>query len=278
MHCICPRPHEQGTGAKKAAAALDSFANITHGFAALLAGDCFEDVIITTVTVSQSDTPIDRRVPNLETSSVSYRDNVPEETETVPSAIGLTTGGSSAFLWIVTFTLITALGTCTCTCLGLKLVRAGGKAAAALAQPENDGGVKAEYVDGSVLDTPKNGSSAYGRANRMFSPRADGARGGNRKSAAQKRAALNARMNPNFGSTNKHEMEDFEVLSSASESKFLCTKDALEVKATNPMFGGAGHVPRLSALDFSKTSDDQMDESARGSEFWRRRDRGEGAH
>lgn len=267
----------QSTGAIKAALALDTFSNVTHGFAALLIGDCFEDVIVTTVNVSQKSHPLYRRVPNSDTSSTAYSDHIEAPAEIVPSAVDLTTGGVDSYQWIVTFMLVTVLSTAVCACVGLKCITGGfgaqGTAAAyANSNPEDDLDKRATRVDGTVLDTPKQ-SPAYTKENRMFSPRGGASAIHPRLSTKQKRTALNARSAPNFRGKGRGSTEDFEVLSSASEAS--STEEPVE----NPMFstppgsaGGRGHAPRLSALDFGKTIDeDNGDSSDVASEFWRRR-------
>lgn len=266
----------------KAARALDTFSNVTHGFAALLIGDCFEDVIVTTVNVSQRSQPLYRRVPNLDTSSTAYSDHIEEPIQIVPSAADLRTGGASSNLWIVTFMLVTVLSTLVCVCVGLKCIHAGrgaqGTASAyanANYHAENHKDHGATRVDGSELDTPEQ-TPVYNKENRMFSPNNEGAGGRPRMSANAKRAALNARSAPNYGENGKGTTHDFEVLSSGSDAS------SSEEPVENPMFasppgsgGGQGHAPRLSALDFGKTIDEDIGDSSEvASEFWRRRNRG----
>lgn len=263
----------------KAALALDTFSNVTHGFASLLIGDCFEDVIVTTVNVSQKSNPWHQRVPNSDTSSTAYSDHIEAPAEIVPSAVGLSTGGSSSSLWIVTFMLITILSTLVCVCVGLKCINAGRGAQGATAayanhHPEGKRDDGATRVDGSVLDTPPQ-SSAYTKENRMFSPRGGAADVHPRRSAKDKRAALNARSAPNYSGNERGSTEDFEVLSSGSDAS------STEEPVANPMFSsptasgnGRKHAPRLSALDFGKTIDeDNGDSSEVAAEFWRRRNR-----
>lgn len=267
----------------KAAAALDSFANVTHGFAALLIGDCFEDVIITTVNVSQKSNPLYRRVSNSDTSCTTYSDHVEKPTEIVPSAVDLVTGGTGSSMWIVIFMTITILATVICACLGTRCVRkgygaAGTAAAYASHHPDDEQHVKATCIDGSVLDTPK-GSPAYTKRNRMFRE-ASPDKGRSRRSPKEKRAALNARNIPTARDPNV----DFEVLSSASDGTEDTDSPATQA-AHNPMLyasppgssvAGPGHMPRLSALDFGKTIDgDDGENSDAASEFWRRGHRGE---
>ncbi len=266
----------QSTGAMKAAAALDSFANVTHGFAALLIGDCFEDVVITSVNVSQKSNPWYRRVPNPDTSSTAYSDHIEKPAEIVPSATDLVTGGIGSSRWIVTFMLITVLSTMLCTCLGTKFIHngyGGALTAAAYAShhPEDEQNNRATFVDGSTLDTPTK-SPAYNKANRMFSPHPEAAgapkKGRPRRSPKEKRAALNARNIP----TTRDPNEDFEVLSSGSDGTEDTESPASQ--SHNPMYK-KGHVPRLSALDFGRTIDeDKEDDSDVASEFWRLRHRG----
>lgn len=267
----------QGTGAMKAAVAFDFFANVTHGFASLLIGGCFEDVTVSNLSISQRDTPTALRVPNPDTSSVTYSDNLLAAIRSVPSAAGLTTGGSKTFMWIVLFMIVTCLGTCTCACVGIKFV---GKrdigAAVPVAQPQHAEDL-AQCVDGSVLDTPK--SSVYSKENRMFSR--DPASGA-RETAAQKRAALNACSIPTFDRMGGTPTEDFELLSSPSGSSFSRSSEqdggdhggGQETKTRNPMFNGSEHAPRLSALDFGMTMEgkEEDDPSSRNS-FWHRRNR-----
>lgn len=261
--------------------APDSFSNVTHGFAALLIGDCFEDVIITSVNVSQKSHPLYRRVPNPDPSSTAYSDHIEPPAVVVPSAVDLRTGGADSFLWIVTFMLITILSTLVCTCVGVKCINGGygaqGTAEAyANHQPGDEQDKRATHVDGSVLDTPQQ-SPAYNKANRMFSPRGGGSEGRPRMSAKEKRAALNVRSAPNFRKNGRGLTEDFEVLSSGSDASSTEEPGSQD----NPMFasppgsgGGRGHAPRLSALDFGKTIDeDTGDSSDVASEFWRRRHR-----
>ena len=283
----------------KAALALDTLSNVTHGFAALLIGDCFEDVIITTVNVSQKSYPLHRRVPKSDASSTAYSDHVEPPAEIVPSALDLRTGGTSSSLWIVTFILITVLSTLVCVCVGLKCIGAGrgsqGTASAyANYHAEEENNNVATPTDGSVLGTPRQ-PPVYDKENRMFSPGSDSAKDRPRKAKA-KRAALNARSAPNYRGNGKGSTQDFEVLSSGSEAS--STEEPVE----NPLFaspggsaaspagsgvslagsgtspaasGGARHVPRLSALDFGNTVDeDTGDTSDVAYEFWRRRHRG----
>lgn len=263
----------------KAAAALDSFADVSRGFSSLLVGDCFEDVLVTAVCISQADTPRDKRVPNPSISSASYLDHA-VEAEAVAAVDDLDKGGgSSPFKWITIFVLVTALTTGMCVCLGVVCVRRSSVAAAATVasqQPKPTVGTKAENVavDGSVLDT------RYKNENRMFSSGATGARrGGSRLSAAQKRAALNARGNPLFGAQKAGESgENFAVLSSGSDFTGFTEQqeggeneeeEELEVSSRNPMFQEPRHVPRLSALDFGRTIDEADDGLDPAAEFWR---------
>lgn len=259
----------------KAAEALDSFTNVTHGFAALLIGDCFEDVIITTVNVSQKSNPWYRRVPNPDTSSTAYSDHIEKPAEIVPSAVDLVTGGIGSSRWIVTFMLVTVLSTMLCTCLGTKCIRngygaAGTAAAYASHNLEGEQSNRATCVDGSTLDTPQQ-SPAYNKANRMFSPHPEAAgaakKGRPRRSPKEKRAALNARNIPTARDPN----EDFEVLSSASDGTE--DPDSPESQSHNPIYK-KGHVPRLSALDFGSIDEDKEGDSDVASEFWRRQNRG----
>lgn len=265
----------------KAALALDTFSNVTHGFAALLIGDCFEDVIVTTVNVSQKSYPLHRRVPKSDASSTAYSDHIEPPAEIVPSAVGRTTGGTSSSLWIVTFILITILSTLVCVCVGLKCISAGrgaqGTASAYANYAEEDKDVRATPTDGSALDTPQQ-SPVYDKKNRMFSPGSDAAKNSPHKSAKAKRAALNARNAPNYRK-GKGSTQDFEVLSSGSGSD---NASSTEEPVENPLFASPGgsegvrrHVPRLSALDFGRTIDEDIgDTSDVASEFWRRRNRG----
>lgn len=259
---------EQGTGALKAAAALDSFANVTYGFASLLIGDCFEDVIITTVSVSQADTPVSLRIPNSDTSSASYGDHV-LEVEAVPSAVGLSMGGSHAFMWIVIFLVVLVLGTCLCTCVGVKCInnRAGAVPALLADDDDNDNDQMAKYVDGSALDALR-ATPRFSKENRMFSPNLAEGRAAPRVSAARKRAALNVN---NVGRFNNSEMDDFEILSSPGETTL--SEDS-PIGGRNPMFTGM-HAPRLSALDFGKTLEGDEDNSGQDREFWRPDDEGD---
>lgn len=111
----------------KAAEALASFANLTHGFAAMLVGDCFEDVLITSVTLSQCSVPPPKRVPNRDTTSTSYLD-ITTPKEAVPSALGLSIGDSTTRRWFVTFMLIVLLSIGICTTGGGRvLLSSGGK-------------------------------------------------------------------------------------------------------------------------------------------------------
>lgn len=265
----------------KAAAAMDVFSNVTHGFAALLIGNCFEDVIVTTVNVSQRSFALDRRVPNPDTSSTSYKDHVKEPPEVVPSALDLKTGGSYANVWIVTFVTTTLLATFVCACAGVKYLSSGYYSNAyAHISSEDKRDSRVMCVDGAALDTPQQ-SPVFSKENRMFSPRG-GAAGGNRNaaprmSAREKRAALNARSIPTFHRTNRDAMEDFEVLSSASE--FSSSGDMERPwQSRNPMFSapvGAsrGHVPRLSGLDFGQTMDEDQEGDV-AAQFWRPGNRG----
>lgn len=261
---------DQGTGARKAAAALDSFANVTAGFSFLLAGDCFEDVIVTAINISQADTPLNRRVPNLGIS-FSFLE-VMERAEMVPSAIGLITGGSDTYTWIVTFAVTTILAAAVAACLGVQCFRGSGEGSTHVDEDES----RVTNVDGSLLDTPR--SSDYGKDNRMFSPRASHerrGRSGSRKSAAQKRAALNARSIPNFGNNTKASQGDFEIADEAdvSTAEVGCLLSSVsggddEISTRNPMFGGGHHVPRLSALDFDDTSgSEENSDTAGGTDF-----------
>lgn len=265
----------------KAALALDTFSNVTHGFAALLIGGCFEDVIVANVNISQTSCPLLHRVPSIDSSSTTYSDHVEPPAEIVPSAVDVRTGGASSYLWIVAFMLTTALSTLLCVCVGLKCIRAGRGAqgtASAYANyhhAEDEQRSRASRVAGSVHDTPEQ-LQAYNKENRMFSPRGGAAEGRPRMSAKAKRAALNARSAPNFrGNGKEGATQDFEVLSSGSDAS--STEEPVE----NPMRsspagsrGGPGHAPRLSALDFGKTIDeDTGDSSEVASEFWRRRHR-----
>lgn len=265
----------------KAAAAMDVFSNITHGFAALLIGDCFEDVIITTVNVSQRSFTTDRRVPNSDTSSTSYKDHAKELPEVVPSALELKTGGNEANMWIVIFVTITLLATSVCACAGVKCIKSGYYSAVyARTHSEDKHDSRVMCVDGAALDTPKN-APVFSKENRLFSPRG-GTAHGNRKSrprmsAREKRAALNARNVPKFNRTDESTMEDFEVLSSASD---FSSSGEVEGpwQSRNPMFsaplgGSRGHVPRFSGLDFGQTIDeDQGGDLA--AQFWRPGNRG----
>lgn len=274
----------------KAAAALDSFADVSRGFSSLLIENCFEDVLVTAVCISQADTPKDKRVPNPSISSASYLDHA-MGAEAVTAADDLDKGGgSNPFEWITIFVLATALATGMCICLGVVCVRRSSAAAAvtvAAQQPKATEGIKAKHVvvDGSVLDNP--GSSQYQNENRMFSSAATGTRrGGSRLSAAQKRAALNARSNPLFGAQKAGESgENFAVLSSGSDFTGLTEQqeggeegeeeEELEVSAQNPMFQEPRHVPRLSALDFGRTIDEADDGLDPADEFWRPGARGD---
>ena len=265
----------------KAAAALDAFTDVALGFNSLLVGDCFEDVLITSVCISQADTPRDKRVPNPDISSASVLDHA-VGTEAVTAIDDLVKGGSNPFKWITIFVLATALATGVCVCPGVFCVRrsSGVAAVTVVAQSKTTENTKAEdvVVDGSVLDTPK--ASQYQKENRMFSSAATGTSRGSRLSAAQKRAALNARSNPLFGAKAGESSEDFTVLSSVTGSDFTSLteqqeEDEREVSARNPMFQEPGHVPRLSALDFGRTIDEADDGLDPAPEFWRRGARGE---
>lgn len=284
----------------KAAEALDSFADVSLGFQSLLVGDCFQDVLVTAVCISQADTPKDKRVPNPDISSASYLDHA-VGTEAVTTVDNLDSGGSNPFKWITVFVLATALATGMCVCLGVVCVRRSGSSsstaaesmatvAAAQRRKTTGGNAAAEHVvvDGSILDTPR--SSQYKNENRMFhSPAAtDARRGGGRSrlSAEQKRAALNARSNPLFGAGKAAESgENFAVLSSGSDFTGLTDQqegegegeegEELEVSGRNPMFQEPRHVPRLSALDFGRTIDEPDDGSDPAAEFWRPGARGE---
>ncbi|CAM9198044.1 unnamed protein product [Ectocarpus fasciculatus] len=256
----------ESTGAMKAAAALDSFSNVTHGFAALLIGECFEDVIISTVNISQRSNPLDRRVPNPDLSSTSYKDHIEEPLEIVPSALDLTTRRSDPYMWIVIFVLITVLATAVCAVIGVKCIDGGYFAAGATHADDDmkdgqDG--RAIGVDGSGPDVPGL-SPAYSKNKRRHSRR-DSGRG---MSAKEKREARGK------------STEDFEVLSSASELSSTEGGIDKELRAENPLFASpmaskGGHVPRLSGLDFGKTIDEDMgSDSSAASEFWRRSNRG----
>lgn len=243
-------------------------------------GDCFQDVIITTVNVSQKSNPTYRRPPNADTSTVAYSDHIEEAVEVVPSAVDLTTGGSGSSWWIYTFILITVLSTAVCACLGVRCIQGGYyRTAAPYAndRPEDQQDDRAKHVDGTTLDTPK----VYSKANRMFSPPGSSSNGGRPMSAREKRAALNARNAPRLHGNGNDSMDDFEVLSNGSETSTDEVYDA-GAQATNPLFlsprGGGdkkgGHAPRLSMLDFGKTIDeDKGGDSEVASEFWRRRNR-----
>lgn len=264
----------------KAAQALDTLANVTHGFAALLIGNCFEDVIITTVNVSQKSYPLHRRVPNPDTSSTAYSDHIEAPVEIVPSAVDLQMASPNSYRWIVAFMVITILLTLVCVCVGLRCIdggRGAQKRAAARAyqHPEDEQDEQATRIDGSALDTPR---QAYTKENRMFSPQGGAAKRRTPMSAKAKRAALNARSAPNYREGGKGSNEDFEVLSSASSDGEGCGP---EEPVENPMYssprdseGGRRHAPRLSALDFGSTIDgDDGDSSDVASEFWQRRNR-----
>ncbi|CAM9948915.1 unnamed protein product, partial [Laminaria digitata] len=283
----------ESTGAMKAAAALDSFADVAQGFRSLLIGDCFEDVLITAVSISQADAPKDKRVPNRDNSSASYLDHA-IGTETAVSNTSLDTAGSNPFKWITIFVLATALATGVCVCLGILCVRRSNSGAAAAAAAggtkvarhrnnSEDNATEHVVVDGSVLDTPK--YSQYKKENRMFSSSAATGptrRGSSRLSAAQKRAAVNARSSPFFGTKAGNSNEDFAVLSSVTGSSFSGLTEHQEEEeerepghAQNPTtFQEPGHVPRLSALDFGRTIDEADGERDPVPEFWRRGARG----
>lgn len=257
----------------KAAAALDAFANVTHGFAALLTGDCFEDVFITTVNVSQKSNPTYRRASNSDTSTTRYSDHFKLATEVVPSAVDMVTGGTGSYAWIVIFIMIVILSTMVCACLGVRCIQSGYYYRTAVScaneREEDLQDDRVKRVDGSALDTP----TSYSKKNRMFSsPTSDGS--GRRMTAREKRVALNARNAPGLRGNATDKMDDFEVLSAASA--LSSTNDSTEsVQEINPMFlNRGGHAPRLSMLDFGKTLDqDNGDESETAAEFWRRRNR-----
>ncbi|CAM9245227.1 unnamed protein product [Ectocarpus sp. 13 AM-2016] len=265
----------ESTGAMKAAAALDSFSNVTHGFAALLIGECFEDVIISTVNISQRSNPLDRRVPRTDLSSTSYKDHIEEPLEIVPSALDLTTRRSDPYMWIVIFVLTTVLATSVCAVIGVKCID-GGYFAAGAAHTDDDlkdgQDGRAIGADGSVPNAP--GSSPAYSKNSGRSSRRESSR---RMSAKEKREARNACNVPGFAASGKS-TEDIEVLSSASE--LSSTGGALDLPAENPLFASpmaskSRHVPRLSGLDFGKTIDeDTAGDSDVASEFWRRSNRG----
>lgn len=266
---------KQSTGAMKAATALDSFSNVTHGFAALLIGECFEDVIISTVNISQRSNPLDRRVPRTDLSSTSYKDHIEEPLEIVPSALDLTTRRSDPYLWIVIFVLITVLATSVCAVTGVKCIDGGYFAAGAAHDDDDlkdDQDGRATGADGSVPDAPGS-SPAYSKNSGRSSRRESG----RRMSAKEKREARNARNVPGFVASGRS-MEDIEVLSSASE--LSSTGRTLELPAENPLFASpiaskSRHVPRLSGLDFGKTIDEDIGgDSDVASEFWRRSNRG----
>lgn len=263
----------------KAAAAIDSFANVTHGFKSLLIGNCFEDVIITAVTISQADT---QRVPNRDASSASYSDQMVGR---LTSVIGFDADDSNPFEWIMTFILATVLVTGMCVCLGVACVRRSTTTSPALAKTtrrkitENKvrhGGIN----DSAALGTPE--ASQYEKQNRMFSTPATTSdpHRGSRLSAAQTRAALNARSNPFFRTRPVESNEGFAVLTSGSDftsvseqKKEAEEEEEREVHTANPIFeepGGRGHMPPLSALDFGRTIDDADGEGDPVPEFWRR--------
>lgn len=211
----------QSTGAVKASAALDSFANITFGFAELLIGDCFEDVTITMVSVSQSSTPLSRRVPNDDTSSASYSDHIVPLTETVPSAVGLSTSETEQSMWIVTFIMCLLLSTCICTSVGVKCIRARG---AKLGEPVRAvaNGAESKGAYGASSAVP----SDYSNRNRLYYPGVRAVDGRSRSVAqrqAERRAAQN--INPigqqlNFETSDAASTEDCEVCSVFVSSPF----------------------------------------------------------
>lgn len=266
----------------KAAAAFDSFANVTHGFTVLLIGDCFEDVAITAVSISQAGTPISSRVSNPYLSSLSYRDDILENAEIVPSAVGLVTGGARAFLWIVVFMLITSLSTCVCACLCLQFAGGrGGSVGTEQGTGRNEAGDKVQRVDGSLLDTPR--GQDRNKGNRTYSPRAAGAgaRGGRGKSsAARKRARRNMRKLDMFDSPRKDSSDEYELVSSESESGSSRVGEeddgVIAVTTRNPMFRDFEHAPRLSGLDFGSSFDEAEEMRERPAESWRWRRRRDG--
>lgn len=155
----------QGTGAMKAAEALASFTNITHGFAAMLVGDCFEDVSITSVTLSQYSVPLPRRVPSRDTSSTSYLDAMAPE-EAVPSAIGLSVDDTTARRWFVVFMVIVLLSIGVFTAGGGRvLLSTGGKWSDAVVDARGIGGTADN--EGNYAATSRNATtSMYSRGNR----------------------------------------------------------------------------------------------------------------
>lgn len=267
----------------KAAAALDSFANITFGFATLLISDCFEDVTVTTVTVSQTELPIYRRVPNDESSSASYNDHSVHPGEAVPSALNLTTGDTGHFLWFVIFMLTVCFATVVFACAGVNCIRLNRANALVVANSVTARNKNSQFedilADGTTLDIPIAG--AYSRTNRLFSPgrggRSHGRQSGatNRTTAAETRAALN--VNPIAQlyidrSGTQSSMQDFDVLTSGTDTPgFSVSSPSSWGVAANPMYAGADHAPRLSALDFGVTYDTNEDEFADDDpSFWHR--------
>lgn len=262
----------------KAAAAFDAFSNVTHGFAALLIGNCFKDVVITTVNISQRSYPIHRRVPNSDTSSTSYGAHVEEPAEIVPSAIDLTTGGTGSNAWIAVFMMITTLSTVLCACVGVRCIQNGYYRTAASYANEHEKELdhRVKRVDGSELDTPK----VRSKENHMFSSlqsrtSASSSGGGRRMTAREKRAALNARNAPRL-----HGIGEDTIDRSGIFSNVPATSSTEEVKEgvnnNDSIFWDkkSGHAPRLSMLDFGKTLDeDNGDDSEAAAEFWRGRNR-----
>lgn len=96
----------------KAAAAIDSFADVVDGFEQLLISDCFDDAMITSLNVSQASSPPSRRVPNDYTSSTSYSNHIQPLAVDVPSALGLSSDGGGLFAWFTIFVALIAFGLC----------------------------------------------------------------------------------------------------------------------------------------------------------------------